>query len=205
MPSSEEEQGVCHLIREYFALPAQLLTSYERVCVKDLLDQRELTVLDTLIGPTYTLNPEACLPERWSVKGPDTVTDAASLAALRLVLEAQGGQIDRYQAKGRAPLAAPHERGGVPTAMTMQVPGTLFGLTRARVPCLAFATISKGGISRGRARALLQTHRLLKDGDYHLIIGTLDPGRFGRLEKYQGPDGQRALIQLLPFQDDHAL
>ena len=193
------------LIREYFALPGRFLTGHEHAYAQDLHTLGELTVLDTLIGPVYTLDPEAaCLPSPCSVKGPGTVTDAASLATLRLILEVQGAQIDRYQIRGQAQLAAPGERRGVPTGMTMQVPGTLFGLSRARVPSLALATISGGGISRLRARELLQTHRLLKDGDYHLIVGTLDPRRLGRLEKHQGPEGQRALVQWLPFQDDHA-
>lgn len=205
MPTSDEEHGVYQLTREYYALPGRVFTAHELAYAQDLHTLGELTVLNTLIGPVYTLDPEAaCLPGRWSVKGPGPVTDAASLATLRLILEAQGGHFDRYQISGQAQLAAPGERRGVPTGMTMQVPGTLFGLSRARVPCLAFSTISGGGISHARARELLQTHRLLKDGDYHLIIGTLDPGRFGRLEEFQGPDGQRALVQQLPFWDDHA-
>ena len=203
MPLSEDQNGLPRLLREYYAVQATLLTDYERACARDLLDQGELTLTDTMIGPAYTLNPVACLPNPWSVKGGDTVTDAASLAALRLQLEALGGEIDRYQIKGQTRLAAPGERTGVPTAMTMRVPGTLFGLTQARVPCLALATISQGGITRRRATELLKTHPLLNDGDHHLIIGTLDPRRLGRLGQHRGPCEQRAHVQLLPFQGDH--
>ncbi|MFC4454124.1 hypothetical protein [Deinococcus sonorensis] len=203
MPTSDEEYGVLRLHCEYFALPDQVLTDYERLIARDLLAQNELTITHTLIGPCYTLHPCA-VSGTWSVHGPGTVTDAASSATLRLWLEAQGGAIGRYQVKGQSELASPGERWGVPTAMTMQVPGTLLGLTQARVPALVVSTISGGGISRGRARDLLQTHRLLKDGAYHLIVGTLDPRCLKRLEKHQGPKGQRALVLRLPFQDDHA-
>jgi hypothetical protein len=205
MPLSEDQNGLPRHLREYYAVPETLLSDYERACARDLLAQGELTVSHTMIGPVYTLDPVACLPDPWSVKGGDTVTDAASLAALRLQLEALGGKIERYQIKGQARLAAPGERVGVPTAMTMWVPGTLFGLTHVRVPCLALATISRNGISRRRATELLKTHPLLHDGDYHVIIGTLNPKRLGRLEQHRGPYDQRAHVQLLPFQGEHAL
>ena len=203
MSLSEDQNGLPRHLREYYAVPEALLSDYERACARDLLTQGELTVSHTMIGLVYTLDSVACLPDPWSVKGGDTVTDAASLAALRLQIEALGGRIDRYQIKGQTQLAAPGERTGVPTAMTLWVPGTLFGMTRVRVPCLAFATISKGGITRRRATELLKMHPLLNDGDYHLIIGTLDPRRLGYLEKHRGPCEQRANVQLLPFQDDH--
>ena len=203
MPLSEDQNGLPRHLREYYAVPETLLSDYERACARDLLARGELAIAETMIGPVYTLDPVACLPDLWSVKGGDTVTDAASLAALRLQLEALGGRINRYQIAGQPRLAAPGERTGVPTAMTMWVPGTLFGLTHVRVPCLALATISKGGITRRRATELLKTHPLLSDGDYHLIIGTLDLKRLGHLEKHQGPCEQRAHVQLLPFQDDH--